>query len=159
MADAKIHSRADAPKTHEQADPKLAPILRFAAILALFSLVTFYAMYRMFASEMSERSASDAPLPPLAERRQIPPEPRLQSLPGVQLPETSTSAPMIGESLPSGVQPFMSASFPEFDRRQRDELSSYGWIDRQAGIVHIPIDAAMELVLKKGLPSAKTEKR
>lgn len=31
-------------------------------------------------------------------------------------------------------------------RRQR--LGSYGWVDREAGVVHLPIDRAMELVVK-----------
>ncbi len=35
--------------------------------------------------------------------------------------------------------------------RERDErrLTSYGWVDRKAGIVHIPIERAMELVAKE----------
>jgi len=32
-------------------------------------------------------------------------------------------------------------------------LHSYGWVDRRAGIVRIPIDRAMELVAKRGLPA------
>jgi hypothetical protein len=31
-------------------------------------------------------------------------------------------------------------------------LSSYGWVDRDQGIVHIPIDRAMDLLLERGLP-------
>ena len=30
------------------------------------------------------------------------------------------------------------------------ELTSYGWIDRQRGIVRIPIDRAMELLANEG---------
>lgn len=36
---------------------------------------------------------------------------------------------------------------------QTDKLNSYGWIDRSNGIVHIPIDRAMELILQRGLPA------
>lgn len=32
------------------------------------------------------------------------------------------------------------------DRRVRDHLTTYGWVDRQAGVVHIPIDRAMALI-------------
>ena len=35
-------------------------------------------------------------------------------------------------------------------------LSSYGWVDRQKGIVRIPIDRAIELVLQRGLPARQT---
>ncbi len=31
-------------------------------------------------------------------------------------------------------------------------LDSYGWVDQKAGIVRIPIDQAMTLLLQKGLP-------
>jgi len=153
---------AEPAELHEGSDPKLKPIVRFAVILAALSIGSFYAMYRMFGDEMSARNAIDAPLPPLAEARQIPPEPRLESLPGVQLPERSNApvpATTIGDALPPDVQPFTSSSFAEFDRRQRDELSSYGWIDRQAGVVHIPIDEAMRLTLKKGLPAVEPKSK
>jgi hypothetical protein len=32
------------------------------------------------------------------------------------------------------------------------DLDSYGWIDRNSGTVHIPIDRAMQLLLQRGLP-------
>jgi hypothetical protein len=32
-------------------------------------------------------------------------------------------------------------------------LTTYGWVDRQNGIAHIPIDRAMELLLQRGLPA------
>jgi hypothetical protein len=37
--------------------------------------------------------------------------------------------------------------------RQNFELNSYGWIDRSNGIVRIPIDRAMDLILQRGLPT------
>ena len=36
-------------------------------------------------------------------------------------------------------------------------LSTYGWVDKDSGIVRIPIDQAMELLLKKGLPHRETK--
>jgi len=35
--------------------------------------------------------------------------------------------------------------------QQNAKLNSYGWIDRSNGIVRIPIDRAMDLILKNGL--------
>jgi len=32
-------------------------------------------------------------------------------------------------------------------------LQSYGWVDRSIGMVRMPIDRAMELVVEQGLPS------
>jgi hypothetical protein len=42
---------------------------------------------------------------------------------------------------------------------QQNLLNSYGWIDRQNGIVRLPVDRAMELLLEPGLPTraAKTQ--
>lgn len=37
--------------------------------------------------------------------------------------------------------------------REEIELSTYGWVDRTAGVVRIPIDRAMALVLERGLPT------
>jgi hypothetical protein len=35
---------------------------------------------------------------------------------------------------------------------QQTLLGSYGWVDRQQGVVRIPIERAMELVQQKGFP-------
>jgi hypothetical protein len=35
---------------------------------------------------------------------------------------------------------------------QNAALNSYGWVDQKAGVVRIPIDRAMDLLLEKGLP-------
>lgn len=42
----------------------------------------------------------------------------------------------------------------ELDRGARlERLGSYGWIDRSAGVAHIPIDRAMDLVAKGVRPA------
>ena len=35
---------------------------------------------------------------------------------------------------------------------QRSTLNSYGWVDRASGVVHIPIERAMEITLERGFP-------
>ena len=41
----------------------------------------------------------------------------------------------------------------EAHREREDELlGSYGWVDRNAGVVRIPIDQAKRLLLERGLP-------
>jgi hypothetical protein len=35
---------------------------------------------------------------------------------------------------------------------QEDQLNSYGWIDQKAGVAHIPIERAMDLLVERGLP-------
>jgi hypothetical protein len=38
-------------------------------------------------------------------------------------------------------------------------LNSYGWVDKDAGIVRIPVDRAMEILAKKGLPARMQEEK
>jgi hypothetical protein len=41
------------------------------------------------------------------------------------------------------------------DQRYREEetLNTYGWLDQKAGVAHIPIQRAMELIVERGLPT------
>ena len=41
--------------------------------------------------------------------------------------------------------------------REEKELNSYGWIDRTAGVLHVPIRQAMDLMLARGVPVRSTE--
>lgn len=40
--------------------------------------------------------------------------------------------------------------------REERELNSFGWIDKTAGVAHIPIARAMDRVLQEGLPARST---
>ncbi len=40
----------------------------------------------------------------------------------------------------------------DFRWQEARTLNSYGWVNQQAGVVHIPIERAMELVVERGLP-------
>ena len=42
--------------------------------------------------------------------------------------------------------------------RAREEavLHSYGWVDRKAGVIRIPIERAIELTAERGLPARKS---
>lgn len=42
--------------------------------------------------------------------------------------------------------------FKNFLVKQEDQLNSYGWVDEKAGVAHIPIEQAMDLIVKRGLP-------
>ncbi len=80
----------------------------------------------------SVRESRQAPaVYPLATRQEnrLPPEPRLQTQPREDLREM---------------------------RAREDEiLTSYGWIDKNAGVVRIPIDRAMKMTVERGLPVRK----
>jgi hypothetical protein len=40
----------------------------------------------------------------------------------------------------------------DFLMAQEKELNSYGWVDENAGVAHIPIDKAMSLIVQQGIP-------
>jgi hypothetical protein len=42
--------------------------------------------------------------------------------------------------------------FRDFLMNQEDQLNSYGWVDEKAGIAHIPIERAMDLIVQRKIP-------
>jgi len=53
---------------------------------------------------------------------------------------------------PPLIQEHPGEELQDYLKQQNQVLDSYGWVDRKAGIVRIPIDQAMDLLLQKGLP-------
>jgi hypothetical protein len=47
----------------------------------------------------------------------------------------------------------LEAAAPPPRPPQADLLEGYGWVDREAGVVRLPIERAMELLLERGLPT------
>ena len=45
------------------------------------------------------------------------------------------------------------AEINDFRMQEEKELNSYGWVDQDAGVVHIPIERAMQLLAQRGLPT------
>jgi hypothetical protein len=83
----------------------------------------------LFGFLQSREARRVAPAYPLAVEQQnrLPPQPRLQTDPRQDLLNL---------------------------RRQEDEiLNSCGWVDKNAGIVRIPIEQAMKITLERGLPT------
>lgn len=65
-----------------------------------------------------------------------------------------------GWPVPDDARP--SAPGAELERlraRERELLHGYAWIDREAGVVRIPIGRAMDLVAERGLPVRKEKPR
>ena len=101
----------------------------FIIVLTLFVLcaLTFLAvaiMMNYFKIEEPKRTAGSANLP--ATRSEEFPPPGLEVKPG--------------------------ASLAKLRAAEEADLNSYGWIDRNAGTVRIPIERAMDLLLERGLP-------
>jgi hypothetical protein len=113
-------------KNYETRDMNLRVVINSLIGLAVLVVVSLLLMWGLFYLLLAERRSSiDIPLPPLA-ASQEPPEPRLQAVPKDEL-----------ETL-----------------RLEEEtlLNGYSWVNKEAGVVRIPIERAMELTLERGLP-------
>jgi hypothetical protein len=50
------------------------------------------------------------------------------------------------------IQPDPAEELARMKTEDLGRLNQYGWIDRAAGVAHIPVDRAIEILAKKGLP-------
>jgi mono/diheme cytochrome c family protein len=68
-----------------------------------------------------------------------------------QRDQSATAPPALAETrLPANggkEGPEIEQNWKELDRIAHEHLDGYGWVDRAAGVVHIPIDRAMDLVV------------
>lgn len=69
-------------------------------------------------------------------------------------PVTLVRQPAPTPTLPS-LQVNPAGDLKTLQNSQRAELSRYGWVDQQKGVVRIPIDEAMKRVVANGLPPAE----
>jgi hypothetical protein len=114
------------PAGYERTDANTASIWKFIIGLFVFIGLSGLAMLLLFRFLYRTEQAS-MPMPtPMEARRVVPPLPHLQISPTLDL-----------ETLQSNEQ---------------TELSSYGWVDKNAGVVRIPVDRAIELIAERGLP-------
>jgi hypothetical protein len=123
------------PEHHEQSDVDIRGILGFGAGLLVVTAVVYLivlGLFRFFDGREGAPVPAEYPLAAAEERRE-PPEPRLQTNPRQDLSDLRA--------------------------KEDDLLGSYGWVDRNAGVVRIPIDAAMKLTLERGLPARTEPKR
>jgi hypothetical protein len=60
---------------------------------------------------------------------------------------------------PPRLQPSPRAEMATFYAEEMQQLNGFGWVNRQAGIVHIPIDQAMRETARRGIPDWPTSKR
>ena len=121
----------DDPKVavgYETTDVDVRPVaIAFTSVMVAAVVIAglMVALLGFFLSQISVQSPSANPLAGAYGRR-MPPAPRLQT-----------------------------DAIADLDALRAEEsrtLGTYGWIDRNSGIAHIPIDRAMALVVERGLP-------
>jgi hypothetical protein len=79
-----------------------------------------------------------------------------------QNPGSFVAAPFAGpQPLPPPplIQPDPGVDLQSYRESEQNLLNTYGWVDRQNGVVRMPVDRAMELLLQRGLPTRATSKQ
>jgi hypothetical protein len=126
MADETPH----APGAHEKSDVRLKPIVYGAAALAVIAVVVLLLMAGLFGVFKSQDASSQTPQTPIA-----------------QGPRPQSAAPRL--------QVGSTADLAQLRRAEAEKLSRYDWVDRKQGIITVPIERAMELVARDGVPEWK----
>lgn len=110
---------------HEGTDTSVRSVAVLAGAfvgLLIFGLIVGYGTFRF----LNAPETVSAP-PALTETgRTFPPSPRLQ-----------VNAPR---------------DLADYMKLQQQTLDSYGWVDQKAGVVRVPIERAIDLLMEKGLP-------
>jgi len=113
---------------HEESDVNAWAVGKFAIGLIFLCIIALGLLFGLFQYFMSQEAGRPAPEPNLGSNAaKLPPEPRLQTAPVLDLKEMRAAEDQI--------------------------LNSYGWIDAQHGVVRIPINRAMDLLAQRGLPA------
>jgi len=96
-------------------------------VAMLISVAIVYGTFWFFENQSQAADATAQQYPLAAGQERTPPVPNLQ------------------------MQPFKDIYVLHEGEAQK--LGSYGWVDKEGGVVRVPIDRAMELVLQRGLPA------
>ena len=121
---------------YEPQDVKVGSIYRYLAALGVTTIVALIICIFILRYTTRFVASNEAPPPESREAlgkgfRQLPPEPRLQGVPG-------------------------HSADPQQDLRNKiasdtEANETLGWIDKQAGIAQIPVEDAMKIIAEKGL--------
>jgi hypothetical protein len=117
-----IFEHGHAPHAHEEDHLLLRPVVMAGIGLIVVLIVTAVAMFGLYHVLARQEARMSPPANPLAaaEGPRVPPQPRLQAHPLKDL--------------------------EELRKAETERLTTYGWVDKRAGTVHIPIDRAMDLL-------------
>lgn len=115
-------------RRHEVGDVPLRPLLLFAGGLLVSAVVIHLALWWLLQAWEGPRELGLQPVIP---------------------PSLVTPVPMAGP----GIEPFPWAELDALLTNQRERLTTYAWVDRENGVVRIPLERAMQLLVERGLPA------
>jgi hypothetical protein len=133
------HENANGHGDFERRDLSAATLFYFFLSLALFVIVSSFVLKGFFTYLDRREKAVEEPVNPLvknvpADTRHVP----------MGYPETAFPSPRLEQDERTQLNGILT--------KEDDILYSYGWVDEKAGVVHIPIDRAMDLLAQRGLP-------
>lgn len=125
----------------EPRDLKPGGLYGFFVGLAVATAIVFFIMLGVYHFMNSYEKAHEPPMSPMAK---------------AEKDTRETNTPEVAKQMESTFpQPRLETSEPteirEFRLKEEQQLHSYGWVDQSAGVVHIPIEQAMQLVAERGL--------
>ena len=115
---------------HEEHDVNVFAITKFGIGLTIMLIVTLFVLWGLLNYFKTRVTAEFTPAPETrtAPRvSKVPPAPRLQENPRIDLRAIRAE--------------------------ENKQLDSYGWIDREHGVVRIPVARAMDILAQRGLPA------
>ena len=131
MADTKHDSARSIPV--EGDGVSYSGIVWFVVTLTVVTVTCQLLMWGLFAALETRADGQDVARAPLAvPQGQNPPGPNLLAI----LPSAHGEPAALGD----------------FRAKENEILTTYGWADKNAGTIRIPIDRAKELLLERGLP-------
>jgi len=136
---------ANVETRHEESDVNVRALIWFMVIFIVFAAVThagLYLLYRFYPN-LEGGAKANPPISSVAMPRDanVPVTPRLQPFPN-RMPNNETVPP--------------TANTPVVDmiamrESESQRLNTYGWVDQQHGIAHIPIEEAKKRALQSGV--------
>jgi hypothetical protein len=114
------------PRGYETRDVNIRVVLWLAMATAVGAGLAHVGVYYLMSVYESQARENDPPLSPYAAREAAPPGTPLQAAP--------------------------LADYEQYRREQERLTSTYGWVNRQQGVVRIPVERAMELYVERGPP-------
>lgn len=112
---------------HETRDISVRVVAWSAFGLTVSTAVIYFAIAGLFKAFEQSHPSPDAPSRTSLHPQMLAPAPRLQTND--------------------------AADLAKFRAAEEAQLHSYGWVDKSAGIVRIPIERAMDLIAERGLPT------
>ncbi len=142
MSDEMNHGHSGQEGGFEREDLSTRGVFAFMIGLAIVGLVIYFIIVGMYTFlDRYERSQMTTASPLVTSKGAIS---RVVTQADMDKAFKDNGAPML-ETNERG-------QFRDFLINQENQLNSYGWVDEKAGVAHIPIDRAMELIVQRGLP-------